>query len=83
MSKPTEPINSPEKGPMVILVVGVNGVGKTTTIGKLAANFIAQNILVSKFFIFNCIRIFLWISIVNSINFCCLKNYFCIDFCSS
>jgi fused signal recognition particle receptor len=27
------------KKPFVILVVGVNGVGKTTTIGKLAANF--------------------------------------------
>ncbi|WP_373184454.1 signal recognition particle-docking protein FtsY [Halopseudomonas sp.] len=27
---------SPEKKPFVILVVGVNGVGKTTTIGKLA-----------------------------------------------
>ncbi len=29
--------------PCVILVVGVNGVGKTTTIGKLAANFVAEN----------------------------------------
>lgn len=29
-------------GPYVILVVGVNGVGKTTTIGKLAAQFKAQ-----------------------------------------
>ena len=29
--------------PHVILVVGVNGVGKTTTIGKLAAQFKAQN----------------------------------------
>ncbi len=28
--------------PYVILVVGVNGVGKTTTIGKLAARFIAE-----------------------------------------
>ncbi len=28
-----------EQGPAVILVVGVNGVGKTTTIGKLAANY--------------------------------------------
>lgn len=27
------------KGPYVIMVVGVNGVGKTTTIGKLAYNF--------------------------------------------
>jgi fused signal recognition particle receptor len=29
----------PGKSPYVILVVGVNGVGKTTTIGKLAYNF--------------------------------------------
>ena len=32
----------PLKWPMVMLVVGVNGVGKTTTIGKLAMRF--QNI---------------------------------------
>ena len=31
------------KGPYIILVVGVNGVGKTTTIGKLAAQFKALN----------------------------------------
>jgi fused signal recognition particle receptor len=31
------------KWPMVMLVVGVNGVGKTTTIGKLAARFKAVN----------------------------------------
>ncbi|MCL2457920.1 MAG: signal recognition particle-docking protein FtsY [Desulfobulbus sp.] len=30
----------PEEGPFVIMVVGVNGVGKTTTIGKLAAKFV-------------------------------------------
>lgn len=38
-----------EKGaetPFVILVVGVNGVGKTTTIGKLAARFKAQGLKV-------------------------------------
>ncbi|MFN5149057.1 MAG: signal recognition particle-docking protein FtsY [Flavobacteriia bacterium] len=29
----------PENGPYVIMVVGVNGVGKTTTIGKLAHQF--------------------------------------------
>lgn len=29
----------PEKGPFVIMVVGVNGVGKTTTIGKIAHKF--------------------------------------------
>ncbi|MDH5608238.1 MAG: signal recognition particle-docking protein FtsY [Cyclobacteriaceae bacterium] len=33
----------PTEGPYVILVVGVNGVGKTTTIGKLAAQFKAHN----------------------------------------
>ncbi len=27
----------PEKGPLVLLVIGVNGTGKTTTIGKLAS----------------------------------------------
>ena len=32
----------PSKGPWVILVVGVNGSGKTTTIGKLAARFQRQ-----------------------------------------
>jgi fused signal recognition particle receptor len=30
----------PEEGPFVIMVVGVNGVGKTTTIGKIANKFI-------------------------------------------
>ena len=33
---PEEPVQLPRK-PWVVLVVGVNGVGKTTTIGKLAA----------------------------------------------
>lgn len=37
------PLKKPEKGPWVILVVGVNGVGKTTTIGKLAAHFLAAD----------------------------------------
>ncbi len=32
----------PEKKPAVILMVGVNGVGKTTTIGKLAKRFQAE-----------------------------------------
>ena len=30
----------PETGPLVIMVVGVNGVGKTTTIGKIAHKFV-------------------------------------------
>ncbi len=32
-------LKMPKKGPFVILVLGVNGVGKTTTIGKLAGKF--------------------------------------------
>ncbi len=35
-----------EKKPFVIMVVGVNGVGKTTTIGKLAAQYKAQGMKV-------------------------------------
>ena len=37
------PLRIPDSGPWVILVVGVNGVGKTTTIGKLAAHFLAAD----------------------------------------
>ena len=36
------PYSLPAARPYVMLVVGVNGVGKTTTIGKLAAQHIAQ-----------------------------------------
>lgn len=32
--------NSPESGPMIIMVLGVNGVGKTTSIGKIANKFV-------------------------------------------
>jgi fused signal recognition particle receptor len=35
-------LNRPEKKPCVIMVVGVNGVGKTTTIAKLAWRFIQE-----------------------------------------
>ena len=35
--------NDVKSGPKVILVVGVNGVGKTTSIGKLAAHLIAKD----------------------------------------
>ncbi|HYX34098.1 MAG TPA: signal recognition particle-docking protein FtsY [Oligoflexus sp.] len=35
-------LNTPAEGPFVILVVGVNGVGKTTSIGKLAARYVAE-----------------------------------------
>ncbi len=41
-SVPNPELTYPEAGPLVILVIGVNGVGKTTSIGKLAANFRAQ-----------------------------------------
>lgn len=37
--KPAELV-MPKKGPFVIMVIGVNGVGKTTTIGKIAHKFI-------------------------------------------
>lgn len=39
----------PETGPFVIMVVGVNGVGKTTTIGKIAHKFIqsGQSVLLA------------------------------------
>jgi fused signal recognition particle receptor len=33
-------LQRPAEGPFIILVVGVNGVGKTTTIGKLARRFV-------------------------------------------
>jgi len=36
------PVYQPESGPFVLLVVGVNGTGKTTTIGKLATMFRAE-----------------------------------------
>jgi fused signal recognition particle receptor len=37
------PLKKPTEGPWVILVVGVNGVGKTTSIGKLAARFLSED----------------------------------------
>lgn len=37
------PLKFNENGPTVIMVVGVNGVGKTTSIGKLAARLAQQN----------------------------------------
>ncbi|MGK2946175.1 MAG: signal recognition particle-docking protein FtsY [Candidatus Malihini olakiniferum] len=42
LNKVNEPLNIGGKTPYVILMVGVNGVGKTTTIGKLACQFQAQ-----------------------------------------
>ena len=38
-----KPIAHPVSGPEVIMMVGVNGTGKTTTSGKLAAHFTAQH----------------------------------------
>ncbi|MDW4825557.1 signal recognition particle-docking protein FtsY, partial [Shewanella fidelis] len=47
MQKTLDPVSAPlipenADGPFVILMVGVNGVGKTTTIGKLAKQYQAQ-----------------------------------------
>ncbi|HAD6312168.1 TPA_asm: signal recognition particle-docking protein FtsY [Salmonella enterica subsp. enterica serovar Typhi str. CT18] len=42
LAKVDEPLNIEGKTPFVILTVGVNGVGKTTTIGKLARQFEQQ-----------------------------------------
>ena len=39
--KPAELV-MPKKGPFVIMVIGVNGVGKTTTIGKIAHKFVTS-----------------------------------------
>jgi fused signal recognition particle receptor len=39
IDRPAEMV-MPESGPFVIMVVGVNGVGKTTSIGKIAAKFV-------------------------------------------
>ena len=41
-----EHVAAGDKGPFVLLVVGVNGVGKTTTIGKLAKRFQQQGLSV-------------------------------------
>lgn len=42
LSAPERDQNIPTDTPRVILIVGVNGVGKTTTIGKLTAHFLAE-----------------------------------------
>ena len=42
LAKVDEPLNIEGKMPFVLLMVGVNGVGKTTTIGKLARQFEQQ-----------------------------------------
>ncbi|WJV53799.1 signal recognition particle-docking protein FtsY [Prodigiosinella aquatilis] len=42
LAKVDEPLNIEGKTPFVILMVGVNGVGKTTTIGKMARQYQAQ-----------------------------------------
>ncbi|NLN06293.1 MAG: signal recognition particle-docking protein FtsY [Firmicutes bacterium] len=43
LGRETTPLQLDGTGPAVILVLGVNGVGKTTTIGKLAKLFRAEN----------------------------------------
>ncbi len=52
IARSLEPVARPlmidaSKRPFVILVVGVNGSGKTTTIGKLAAKFVADGLKVT------------------------------------
>lgn len=42
LEKVDQPLDVSGKAPFVILMVGVNGVGKTTTIGKLARQYQAQ-----------------------------------------
>ncbi|MNS68785.1 Signal recognition particle receptor FtsY [compost metagenome] len=42
LAKVDQPLDVGGKNPYVILMVGVNGVGKTTTIGKLARQFQAE-----------------------------------------
>ncbi len=42
LKKRQEPLDIDAANPYVILVIGVNGVGKTTTIGKMAAKFRRQ-----------------------------------------
>ena len=42
MAQPPEPIRFAESGPTVIMVAGVNGCGKTTSIAKLGRMFIDQ-----------------------------------------
>ena len=42
LTKVNKPLNIEGKKPFVILMVGVNGVGKTTTIGKLARQYQAE-----------------------------------------
>jgi len=42
MAQPTAPIVFAEKGPTVIMICGVNGSGKTTTIAKLTSLFISE-----------------------------------------
>ena len=42
LKKQSAPLVTESHSPFVIMVIGVNGVGKTTTIGKLASRFAAQ-----------------------------------------
>ncbi len=42
LSLPAPPIDFAAARPFVLLIIGVNGVGKTTTIGKLAAQLAAE-----------------------------------------
>ena len=43
LDRVSRPITHPPTAPEVIMMVGVNGTGKTTTSGKLAAHFVSQH----------------------------------------
>jgi fused signal recognition particle receptor len=43
LQKSQAPLARPDQPPFVVLIVGVNGVGKTTSIGKLGAHFLAAD----------------------------------------
>ncbi len=42
MEQPADPIRFAEKGPTVIMIAGVNGCGKTTSIAKLTSQFLSE-----------------------------------------
>ena len=70
------------KKPYVILVVGVNGVGKTTTIGKLAAKLKAEgkNVVLGAADTFRAAAVE-QLQIVNTVCFCQRCNFLCVKFC--
>ena len=51
------PLKIPSSGPAVFMIVGVNGVGKTTTIGKLSYRFHSQgrSVIIAASDTFSCL----------------------------